>query len=110
MLKKVLVLAGAVAAASLPSVNTATPRAASSSKVLMSTGNTILVADFDGAGFSIASQTNVSMSATWLAYAKPDRLFAVDEAGSDTALLGIDVAAGRVEAKPRARAQGSSGV
>ncbi|KAG6012049.1 hypothetical protein E4U41_005402, partial [Claviceps citrina] len=109
MLKQFLLLAGAgaAAAASLPPRDT-TPQA--SSKILMSTGKNILLADFDGAGFSIASQRSVPFAATWLAYAKPDRLFAVDENGVNTTLLGIDLAAGKLEEGVRAVAQGSSGV
>ncbi|KAG5974905.1 hypothetical protein E4U55_007993 [Claviceps digitariae] len=100
-------LAGLTAAASLPP-QTADANMAGPRKILMSTGNTILFADFDGTKFSIASQTNLTVSASWLAYAKPDRLFAVNEAGSDTTLFSIDVAGNAIAQK--AQAQGSSGV
>ncbi|KAG5985777.1 hypothetical protein E4U54_005800 [Claviceps lovelessii] len=99
MWKKCLVLATAAAAAAA---------AAAQSKILMSTGNTIILADFDGAKFTIASQTNVSVSASWLAYAEPDRLFAVNELGSETTVFSIDLASNTIAQK--AQAQGSRGV
>ncbi|KAG5991633.1 hypothetical protein E4U43_003988 [Claviceps pusilla] len=97
MWKQCLVLATAAAAA-----------AAAQAKILMSTGNTIVLADFDGAKFTMASQTNVSVSASWLAYAKPDRLFAVNELGSETTVFSIDLASNTIAQK--AQAQGSRGL
>ncbi|KAG6002805.1 hypothetical protein E4U21_002762 [Claviceps maximensis] len=113
MLKNLLVLAGVAAAASLPAstnddIMARQPRAAPQSKILMSTGNTIILADFDGTRFTIASQTNVSVQATWLAHVKPDRLFAVNEAGFETTLFDIDVAGNKIA--QRAQAHGSKGI
>lgn len=112
MFKELLALVGVAAAASLPRNSdmaaAAFARDAPLSKILMSNGSNLLLADFDGAKFNIVFQKKVPIEATWLAYARPDRLYAVDENGKTSTLFGIDVAGNKMEMK--ATTQASSGV
>ncbi|GAB0136178.1 hypothetical protein EsDP_00004490 [Epichloe bromicola] len=110
MFKQLLALAGVAAAASLPRNGdmAAFARDAPQSKILMSNGSNLLLADFDGAKFNIVLQKNVPIAATWLVYARPDRLYAVDENNQTSTLFGIDVAGNKIEQKTTTQA--SSGV
>lgn len=110
MFKELLALAGVAAAASVPRTgDTAVfARDAPLSKILMSNGSNLLLADFDGAKFNIVLQKRAPIEATWLAYARPDRLYAVNENGQTSTLFGIDVAGNKIEQKTTTQA--SSGV
>ncbi|KAK2605894.1 hypothetical protein QQS21_003734 [Conoideocrella luteorostrata] len=107
MLKKLLFAAATAAAATLPPRNMASTRAAPS-KVLLSGPSNIMIADFDGSKFGVALNKQVPGAPTWMAYAKPDLLYAVDENSATTSLFHIDLAGNKIEQS--ANTTGSNGV
>ncbi|KAG6240231.1 hypothetical protein E4U25_008293 [Claviceps purpurea] len=111
MFKQILFLAGAAAASSLqlrytnPALSSRTTEPAT---ILMSTGNEILVVNFDGTNFTEKSRTNVNISASWLMYAGPQCLYAVDEEGNNTTMFTMNTADYTMESN--ATAEGSHGL
>lgn len=107
MLPRLLVAAAATASAlTIPENNMASR--ATQAKILLTNPGNIYIANFDGAKFDIALKKQVSGNPTWMALAKPNLLYAVDENSATTRLLRLDLAGNKIDEVTSV--QGSSGV
>ena len=76
-------LAAAAAAATLPRQAPPAPQ-----KLLIGARNSVLVADFDGANFTVvANATEEGTNPSWMAFREPNLVYAVDEFNAVTNLF-----------------------
>lgn len=85
---------------------------ASSTELLMTTTGKIFLANYDGAKFDVTMNTTVTGAPTWVHHLKPNKLFAVDENGTEMRLFHLDRAGNgsSVLSEPVASVNGSTGV
>lgn len=96
-MRPIHLLAPLAAATTLPRQ---APAAPARTKLLLGAPNQVLVADFDGAAFSVvANATDEGTNPSWLAFKEPNLVYAVDEMNAVTNLF--VVSAIRFLQKPR---------
>lgn len=82
----------------------------STSQVIMASTGQIQVADFDGSSFKATLKATVDGAPTWVEFVEPNKLYAVDENGSDLRLYNLDLSGPKLSDQPIATGTGSSGV
>lgn len=83
----------------------------SSAQVLISAPGLIQVAQYDGTGFTTTLNETVAGSPSWVEFVEPNKLFAVDETGTDLRIFNLDLGSGSPSLSgPVTTATGSSGV
>lgn len=84
--------------------------AAAPARLLLGSNGHILIADYDGANNSLNITLNETVTGTpsWMAFASPDRLFAVDELSNTLRLFKLDLETNKLDLQ--AEKNGSAGV
>lgn len=96
-------------ASALPSYPIMARQTDSTGRVLLSNSGKIYLADYTGSSFDITmTEDDAGHAATWMAYAQPNLLYAVDENGNLTRVFELDVAGNELAKK--AEEVGSTGV